>query len=68
MKVFMLLDNGYGKYYRRSRDSSSRWVEKSKASIWTSRQGPAAAMSRMSSRMEARCRIVAYTLTDEELV
>ena len=68
MKVFMLLDNGCGKYYRRNRDSSSRWVDQSKASVWTSRQGPATAMSRMSSRMETRCRIVAFTLTKEEFV
>ncbi len=68
MKVYMLLDNGCGKYYRRNRDSSSRWVDQSKASIWTSRQGPAAAMSHMSSRMKTHCRIVAYTLTCEEFV
>lgn len=68
MKVFMLLDNGCGKYYRRSRDSRSQWVDQSKASIWTSRQGPVAALSRMSSRMETRCRIVVYTLTNEEFV
>jgi len=68
MKVYMLLDNGSGKYFRQNQDSSSRWVTKSKASVWTSRQEPASAISRMSSRMETRCRITAYTLTDEEFV
>ncbi len=68
MKVYMLLDNGTGLYYRRNRDSCSRWVSQREASIWMSRRGPAAAVSRMSSRMETRSLIVAYTLTNEEFV
>lgn len=66
MKVYMLLDNGAGLYYRRNQYADSRWVEQQKASVWASRQGPAAVVSRMSSRMETRCRIVSYTLTNEE--
>jgi hypothetical protein len=45
MNVYMLEDTESGQFYRRRGSGWQCWVEQKKASVWTSRQGPAAAMS-----------------------
>jgi len=45
MNVYMLEDASTGLFYRRRGSSYDCWVEQKKASIWTSRVGPAQALT-----------------------
>lgn len=46
MIAHMLRDRATGLYYQRSHGCGPSWVEQKRASIWTSRVGPAAALRR----------------------
>jgi len=63
MTVYMLRNNETGLYYRRKHGSWDRWVEQKKASIWTSKIGPAAAMSNMR-RDKQHCEVVPFELKE----
>ena len=45
MNVYMLEDTQTGLFYRRKHYSFNCWTEQKKASVWTSRGGPAAALT-----------------------
>lgn len=63
MTVYMLRDNRTGRYYCRKHESWNRWVEQKKASIWTSRGGPAAAMANMR-RDKQYCEVIPFELKE----
>lgn len=42
MTFFMLRDQKTGRWYRRSNDYGTSWVDQSVASVWTSPEGPQA--------------------------
>jgi hypothetical protein len=48
MNVYMLEDTKTGMFYRRRGSAYQCWVEQKDASIWTSRRGPAQAMTYVS--------------------
>jgi len=45
MNAYMLEDTETGLFYRRKRGSWDCWTEQKKASVWTTRGGPAAALT-----------------------
>ena len=45
MNVYMLEDTETGLFYRRNQGSWDCWTEQKKASVWTNRVGPAAALT-----------------------
>ncbi len=57
MNVYMLEDAKTGLFYRRKRGSWDCWVKQKDASIWTSRRGPAAALT-VKHRFKSRNPII----------
>ncbi len=53
MNVYMLEDTKTGTFYRRRGSGWECWVEQKDASIWTSRRGPAQALT-YASRFKKR--------------
>jgi len=62
MTVYMLR-NKNGLYYRRAKGYANRWVEQEKASIWTSKIGPASARSHVRGNKQ-HCEIVPFELKE----
>jgi hypothetical protein len=65
MTVYMLRDKETGLYYRRTKGSYSPmlWVEQKKASIWTTKNGPAQVRG-FPVHSKKHLVIVAFTLTE----
>jgi hypothetical protein len=63
MTVYMLRNNERGLYYRRGPQYGQRWVKQEKASIWTSKVGPAAAKSRQN---KPKLEIVPFELVEKQ--
>jgi hypothetical protein len=57
MNVYMLEDIKSGLFYRRLGSEWSCWVEQKEASIWTSRRGPAQALT-VAHRFKNRTPII----------
>lgn len=62
MIVYMLRNKKSGLFYRRMKGYATRWVEQEKASIWTTKIGPASARSRL--RQDYHCEVVPFELKE----
>ena len=65
MNVYMLEDAKTGMFYRRRGSGYDCWVEQKDASIWTSRRGPAQALTCVHQKRQPIIRTFTLEPTNE---